>query len=189
MKYEAHITVFSAEHITARDLGRFMDVSERLGGHTLMIQLMGSQPEKFEHPLQVMLARKVELFNDAEAENWVGYLSQAVVAEGFLPKRVKLEAQLDGRGATAKYYEAHWKVTNTPYYGSGVYFSRSLQDRTKFWATARYPGTGSAKTATSRFYDIEQDLKKSEIFKEGDHFERVILDTMPSLDNGWAPTT
>lgn len=54
MKYEAHITVFEAGAIAPKDLGRFMDVSERLGGHTLMIQLLGSN--RIEHPLQVMLA-------------------------------------------------------------------------------------------------------------------------------------
>lgn len=132
----------------------------------------------------------MELFNDAEAENWITYLSEQIVAEGFQTKRVKLEAQFDGRSGRANYYyESHWKVTSASYFGSGVYFSRSLQDRTKFWGTSRMAGNSTSRAVESRFYDIEQNLKQAEIFKEGNHYERVILDTMPALDNGWAPAT
>lgn len=186
MKYEAHITFFEPETIPARELNRLMDVTERAGGHVLMIQLLGDNPTKIEHPLQIMLSRKVELYNDSEAENWICYLSNVFVAAEFKPVRVKLEAEM-GQGP-AKYWEAHWKVQKTVYYGGGIHFSRSLQDRNKYWATARMRGTSSLTAAEVRFDDIRRELGKAGLLvpDQKEHHERVILDTNPALDNGWA---
>lgn len=184
MFYEAHITVFGPEQIPARDLTKFMDLSLKLGGKTLIIQLLGIPNEIF-HPVQVMFGRKVELWSDGEALNWINYLGDQFIKEGFVPSRIKLEAALSK--GSAQYYEAHWKVTKPFASAESCYISQSVLDRKRFWATSRLTrGTMTETNARIQFERVQASLKSNSLFLEGDHFERVILDTTPDLDKGWA---
>lgn len=185
MQYEAHITVDST------DAERWQETCAALGIRPLLIRM----PEG-EHPLQLMCAA---VFNGTaqEARAWVDGLVACVQEAGYAILRTKLESAIvDTPTEPAVYYECHFKLLPqgemTPSLLSelkekGIYASENLlpsADGIRYWyMTARTYGTSPIE-ARNAFAEAFATVRKHLMVKAA-HFEHVVLDTWPEIDNGW----
>lgn len=159
-----------------------------------------------KHPLQLMLAKKGILNTDAEALEWGDITKCFVEIAKYTPIRVKVEAPL-GSGA-AVYFEAHWKFDldaprDTRPKASWGDMKQSFSD-----FIAAYPGfLWSRNVGRPNVYYLSQrayhsdfpeamnqfDFAHSQIVRyldfvvplDGVHYERVLYDSDPSIDEGW----
>jgi len=189
MIYELHITTEPTV-----DIERWVALCGGLKIKPLHIALATG-----EHPSQVMMAATHE-GDDASAARWAITLSDAIVASGFPIVRSKLEIPLD-KGVLrppGAYSEAHVKLLLHPETAkrlpvvakdTGMHVSRNLLQPDvaglgKWYLTLRYYGT-SANAAASVFADaygaVSRHLPGVRM-----EMEKVLSDSNPGLDAGWA---
>ncbi len=187
MKYETHITVI----LQPKQIGEFQDFCVKLGGKAIFIDLVydgTGNKNAITVPFQPMFGRKFELVSDQEALMLSAHLRDEI-ADNFTIIREKVEAEIPTFIVHGKseYYEAHWKSIGSkiPWPGNGLLLSRSAVDRTKFWITKRLPS--SCTNPVSQFEQLTEKLVRDKLIApQGNHFERVVFDSNPEVDKGWA---
>lgn len=193
MQGEIHVTV--EDFPTVKQANEFGEFCRSLGGKPLLIQLA-----KGNNPLQLMIAYKVKVEDDESLLQAADALAIQIVNAGWHVVRVKTEAKL-GTG-TNQYFEAHWKWNLHPndavkvmqnvmdFAGNGqLHHSRSLFNPRVHWLTAR--SKGDFADAGEEFDQLQSNMfnlvgRKVWEAMEGVHYERVIQDSNPRLDDGWA---
>jgi hypothetical protein len=160
------------------------------------------------YPLQLMLAKKGILNTDAEALEWGDIMTAFLDIAGWTPIRTKVEAPL-GSGPAA-YFEAHWKfdLSSPPSNRLDIYSWDNMK-RAIGEFTVAFPGFMRSRNVgrpgvyylSKRAYhsDFDEamasfDLGHEQITRylsyvvpcDGVHYERVLFDSDPSIDAGWA---
>jgi hypothetical protein len=158
-------------------------------------------------PLQLMLAKKGILNTDAEALEWGEITTSFIEIAGWTPIRCKVESELNE--GPSVYFEAHWKFDlNYPHesrpQASWDSMKRALGEfsvTSRRWLRSRNLGHPGVYYLSQRSYQpdykvaMEQfDAAHRQIVDyldyvvplDGVHYERVISDTNPTVDQGWA---
>jgi hypothetical protein len=160
----------------------------QLGAKILLIEL----DEGAENPFHLMVTKNHQFETDKEAEDWANNLQGMIKENGWHIERTKLEAQIsEGPGV---YYEAHWRVgfldsmikkvvSFTKRYPQFKY-SWSLLDREKKYFTARY--FEYEPSAAQKYFQELTNLLESNFKVTKAETERVVIDTNPEFDRGWA---
>jgi hypothetical protein len=201
MQYEAHITVEDfpsvREAIAFHETCKLMD----FGAKALFLELTGKNHP--EHPLHLMLAAKETWRQDKQAEFWVqDLLSNLAEFQGmgrpWKVNRVKLESPI--QPGPADYYEAHWKIQvrgeedralmsklqkHTVLSGA-LFHSRNLFEKGTEYLTARILPPYTHEDAEIIFDGYHRWLTQLGLKAEKVHQERVISDSNPDWDLGWA---
>lgn len=184
MIYETHVTVIPDSERWSR-----LASSATVAGFKPLRLRLGSG----KYPEQSMLGIKQAMVNDTEALMWAGAQGLWVLGRHAQPNRIKLEAPLSP-GARV-YYEAHWKfdlLRDLDQGGAEVrravesfsfLFSRNEETQWITYLTARLY-VGNWNEAKKYFDHLGDELTKLTSFV-GSHYERVLVDTNPLLDEGW----
>jgi hypothetical protein len=147
------------------------------------------------YPMQLMLAMKGEAKDDAAATNWGHLVAADLEGEGWNPVRIKVESALK-RGDSV-YFEAHWKVLCDTdqrmmafnhllqvFPEAGFLSSRNhLRDGVYYLSQRSY--SRDHKIAQETFDLAAKKIELAMLNLEGSHYERVVFDSFPGLDEGW----
>lgn len=188
--YELHITVEEHPSLTQTiDFDKFC--REVLKCKCNLIELA-----KGKYPMQLMLAMKEGKKDDVDAIAWGKHIAAKLDALMFNPVRIKVESALK-KGPSA-YFEAHWKFlcpTEQDYLAQNYFFevhpdagilaSRNrLHDHVYYMSQRSYsPDHNDAKKL---FNETHKKIQDAMLPLEGVHYERVVWDSFPGLDEGWA---
>jgi hypothetical protein len=203
--YEVHISVNerpgglgtqSYEHAlaNAKKLEIQLSLTEAIKKAYVKILLI-ELDEGAEYPFHLMVTANHQFETDKEAEEWAVNLRNIVASNDWHIERMKLEAQM-GEGP-GEYYEAHWRVgfldsmiekviSFTRRYPQFKY-SWSLLDREKKYFTARY--FEYEPSAAQKYFQELTNLLGSNFKVTKAETERVVIDTNPEFDRGWAYVT
>jgi hypothetical protein len=196
--YELHITVAENDRLEAFD--------DHCRSKKLLCKANLIELNQGTYPLQLMLAKKCIVNTDEEALEWGDITKGFLEIAKWTPIRTKVEAPL-GSGPAA-YFEAHWKFDlDFPREGRPK-VSRDDMKRSIGEFTVAYPGfLRSRNIGRTGVYYLSQrayhsdfdeamaqfDLAHAQIVRyldyvvplDGVHYERVLFDSNPSLDEGW----
>lgn len=186
MFYETHVTVEEAPSLKLSLA--FKHICELQGWKCNLIEL-----SRGSFPLQLMLAAKKEVENDEAAIAWGGELADFCSKDGWNVVRIKVESPLVAVTPHA-YFEAHYKfhITNADTKARFIEFatkegflrSHNLFRRSLHYLSLRNYGT-SAETANLQFDKGWYLIKGADLGFESAHYERVLIDTNPKIDEGW----
>jgi hypothetical protein len=209
MWYEVHISVNERPGGTGSqwyddalaNAKKLEELCAKIDAKVLLIELSSGA----DHPFHLMVtqnklfegnAQNKESVEDADqkAKTWAIDLRETVTKAGWHVERMKLEAQM-GEGP-GEYYEAHWRVK---FLGASCESEKvagfvkrypqfkhswNLLNRDKRYFTARYYEYDPS-SAQKYFQELTNLLQASfKITKT--ETERVITDTNPQFDRGWA---
>lgn len=181
--YETHVTV--EDFPTLEQASQFHADMVQMGFKKTNLIALSSG----DHPLQLMLAAKEQCDNDVAAALWGRNLSNMCSHLNWRVARLKVESSL--QPGHAEYYEAHWKILKggndlvqflqrTP----GFLYSWNVLHPEIHYLSRRVYGTQNFKDAASVFMKAEKEISEN-LTIAGGHYERVLSDTQPDLDNGW----
>lgn len=188
--YELHITVEKFPSITQTvDFGKYCQ--ENLKCKANLIELSTGK-----YPLQLMLAQKHGLENDAAALDWASdYTALLRDYDHWDVVRVKVESAL--KKGPAIYFEAHWKFVLQSddqigtfnnflvmHSGQGFLSSRNLLKDGVYYLSQRNYQVDH-KAAERQFNAVSKKIELAQLPLEGVHYERVLTDSFPGLDEGW----
>jgi hypothetical protein len=195
--YESHVTVELPDpgiddlHSQTADdvLRRFQEFCKLLDAKCLWIRLRPAQQNAI-YPEHLMLAKSQQFENDEAANLWILDLHRAA-REDFIVRRTKLEAELTP--GPAAYFEAHWKL------GVVASEARAVSEFTRCYPHLYYSYNmiNGNHYMSARFFELDA-LAAGNYFGEASklinrrfpiikgHYERVINDSYPTLDRGWA---
>jgi hypothetical protein len=182
--YELHVTV------QPDDVLAFLAVCAKTKAKPLYIQLSEGR-----HQDQLMLAQTHMLKNDEVAKGWANDYT-GTLNRTFNVLRTKLESRLTE--GPVEYYEAHWKFDFSAYreYWScavldfrvthpHILHSRNLLDTRIHYLSQRIYNLQDPVAASTIFNKSGEDIAAHGFQIKKVHYERVVWDSCPAIDNGW----
>jgi len=182
--YELHVTV------QPDDVLAFLAFCAKVKTKPLYIQL-----NQGTHQDQLMLAQTHMLQDDKIAKGWADDYTNTM-KRGFNVLRTKLESRLTE--GPNEYYEAHWKFDfgkNPNYWACAVLdlrvrhphllHSRNLLDTRIHYLSQRIYNLADPVAANAIFNKSGETIATHGLPIQKVHYERVVLDSNPKIDNGW----
>jgi hypothetical protein len=177
MLTEIHLTV------DTQDIGKWIQDCKKLQIKPLVIQLAHGQ-----HPLQVMCTRSVHMYSHL-LSTYLEQLHFSLENLGYTVLRTKVEvprSDVKESKMNVKYYEAHyWMKPDIGDWPTIVEYAKNEQNPLSFsvlsgkwWVTQRWT-RGLLSSEPEKPYWLCHYAGKGQT-------EAVLMDTNPSLDEGWA---
>jgi hypothetical protein len=196
--YELHITV--AENSSLETFNEYCHTKLRCKANLIELS-------QGTYPLQLMLAKKGIVNTDEEALEWGDITKGFVEIAKWTPTRVKVESPL--MPGPSIYFEAHWKfdlgmkrtglrpsISQTDMVLAleefalaypGFLRSRNVGNSGVYYYSVRsyQPDFAVAAALFDKYHRAVVDYIDFVVPLDGVHYERVLFDSNPSLDEGW----
>ena len=185
--YELHVTV--EEHPSLTQTIDFEKLCrETLNCKANLIELSGGK-----YPMQLMLAAKFGWNTDEGAMEWGRDMERILRLRGWNPVRTKVESAL--KPGPSVYFESHYKLllpTDNDVQGLNQFVllhpNTFLSSRNQLHDGVYYLSMRSYQPdhkVALKAFEAGRHLIEKALSLESYHYERVVYDSFPGLDEGW----